>query len=377
MSLEPLGLGEPIDSRLPFVRKIHALDEARAMRDGAARAERLRLQGALVGEALRSGPKVRAVRTLPITTLAYPTAYALQGAMKLAPPFVILTHRALLVQLEVEGGIKNLLFNPSDPIAARTTPFFARLIARLGERLAEKLQRRFPPIEAQLRDLGLSPESIDLIAFDHFHTQDLRPLLGTSEPRPDGRAIHPRFPNALLLAPRAEWEDWDDLHPFEAAWFIRDGKRGIDESKVILTDHDLSLGPGAILLKTPGHTSGNQTLFVNTERGVFGCSENGTSADSWSPYESRIPGLRRHLRDHDVEVILNSNTPVFGREQMSSMLLERSVVDRVPDQPAFVQMFPSSELTPSPLAPGIRPSVIFGEIRSGEITPDGATPSGP
>lgn len=365
-----LRLGEAVDPRVPFIKKLHALDEARAMREGALRTEKLRLGGALIGEALRSGPKVRALRTLPISTLAYPTSYALQGAMKLAPPFVILTHRALFVQLETEDGLKNLLFNPSDPVAARATPFFARLIARLGERLADKLQRRFPPIESQLRDLGVAPESIDLIAFDHFHTQDLRPLLGSNEPRPDGRAILPRFPNALLLAPRAEWEDWDDLHPFEAAWFIRDGKRGIDESKVILTEDDLYLGPGAILLKTPGHTSGNQTLFVNTERGVFGCSENGTSADSWSPYESRIPGLRRALRDLDVEVILNSNTPVFGREQMSSMLLERSVVDRVPEQPAFMQMFPSSELTPSLLAPGIRPSVVFGEIRSGEVVKD-------
>lgn len=372
MSEGLLRLGEAIDPRLPFIRSIHALDEARAMREGAGRAEKLRLGGAIIGEALRSGPKVRALRTLPITTLAYPTSYALQGAMKLAPPFVILSHRALFVQLEIDGAIKNVLFNPSDPVAARATPFFSRLIARLGDQLASRLERRSPPIESQLRDLGVAPESIDLIAFDHFHTQDLRPLLGSNEPRPDGRAILPRFPNALLIAPRAEWEDWDDLHPFEAAWFIADGKRGVDPSKVVLTDHDLYLGPGAVLLRTPGHTSGNQTLFVHTERGVFGCSENGTSADSWSPYESRIPGLRRHLRDHGAEVILNANTPVFGREQMSSMLLERSVVDRVPEQPAFVQMFPSSELTPSLLAPGVRPSVVFGEIRSGEIVPDSA-----
>ena len=65
--------------------------------------------------------------------------------------------------------------------------------------------------------------------------------------------------------------------------------------------------------------------------------------------------------------MLNSNTPELGAEQYTSMILERSVVDRVAENPAFVQMFPSSEVTPSLLSPGIRPSMIFGAIESGEV----------
>ena len=48
-------------------------------------------------------------------------------------------------------------------------------------------------------------------------------------------------------------------------------------------------------------------------------------------------------------------------------LLERAIVDRVPEAPAFVQMFPSSEVTPSPLAPGVRPSMVFGDRDSGTV----------
>src|SRR5690606_13831599 len=156
---------------------------------------------------------------------------------------------------------------------------------------------------------------IDLIAFDHFHTQDLRPLLGSDVPRLDGSAATARFPNAYLLAPRREWVDWDDLHPLQSAWFIRDGKRGVPDERIVLTDGDVWLGPGAMLLSTPGHTSGNQALFVHGEGGVFGCSENGCSADSWSPYESRIPGLRAHARTYGYEVILNANTPERAADQ--------------------------------------------------------------
>src|SRR5438128_1196228 len=81
-----------------------------------------------------------------------------------------------------------------------------------------------------------------------------------------------RFPNAKLLAPKTEWDDWDDLHPLQRAWFIRDGKAGVRTANVILTDGDLVLGDGVMLLRTPGHTVGNQTLFLNTDTGIWGIS---------------------------------------------------------------------------------------------------------
>src|SRR5690606_16995494 len=167
--------------------------------------------------------------------------------------------------------------------------------------------------------------------------------------------------------PRREWVDWDDLHPLQSAWFIRDGKRGVPDERVVLTDGDVWLGPGAMLLSTPGHTSGNQTLFVHGEGGVFGCSENGCSADSWSPYESRIPGLRAHARTYGYEVILNANTPERAADQYTSMMLERSLVDRVHGAPEFVQMFPSSEVVPWALCPGVSPSMAFGAMDHGTL----------
>lgn len=361
-----MELGDPIDPSLPWVRKVHALDEARAIRSSGHRLDVIRRAAEGLGDALREGPRVLSVRTIPVTDLPYPTRFAFQSAAKLPWPYVLMQHRALLVQVEAEGELKNVLFNPADRESARQTPFFQRFEERYG--WAEKLMPpRFGKVEDGLRELGVAPEDIDVIAWDHFHTVDLRPTLGTT--RGDGLRgpLPARFPNAKLLAPRREWEDWDRLHPMQRSWFIEDGKRDVDEARVVLTDHDLFLGDGCLLLSTPGHTTGNQTLFVHTERGVFGCSENGTSCDSWSPYESRIPGLRSFVREYDLEVVLNSNTPELAAEQYNSMILERSIVDRVPEQPAFVQMFPSSEVTPSPICPGLFPSQRFGEMRSGTV----------
>jgi glyoxylase-like metal-dependent hydrolase (beta-lactamase superfamily II) len=318
------------------------------------------------GERLRerfaAGPRCISVRTIPLSTVAYPTRYAFWAAAIAPIPFLTMFHRCLLVQFLDKGELKNLLFNPTDIDGARAVPFYARLIDDMGERVAELMAKRCEPLETQLGRLGIAPEDIDYVAFDHFHLQDLRSLLGTA----DGVRAS-RFPNAKLLAPKNEWVEWDDLHPMQQAWFIRDGRAGVSMQNVVLTEGDLLLGDGVMLLRTPGHTSGNQTLFVNTESGVWGCSENGTCADNWSPLASKIRGLSYMCKKQDLDIVLNANTPEGGAIQYTSMVLERTIVDRVKRAPAFVQMFPSSEVTPSLLAPGLSPTLLHRAVTHGEI----------
>ena len=146
-------------------------------------------------------------------------------------------------------------------------------------------------------------------------------------------------------------------------------------ASVLLGAGDQALGDGVMLLRTPGHTSGNQTLFINTDAGVWGISENGTCADSWSPLESRIKGLAFMCKKQDLDVVLNANTPEYGALQYTSMILERTIVDRVRRAPAFVQMFPSSEVTPSLIAPGLTPSLIHRAIEHGEVVGRSRSPS--
>ena len=328
-----------------------------------ARLRAVRTAAQKLRERFAAGPRVVAVRTIPLTTLPYPTRFAFNGFAHSPAPFVTFTHRATLVQLMQGGVLKNLLFNPTDLDGARATPYLARLVEQFGERITKLVAKSFDPLVQQLARFGLTPAEIDYVAFDHFHTQDLRPLLGTA----DG-ATAARFPNATLLAPRVEWEDWDDVHPYQRAWFIRDGKRGIREANVALTTGDYLLGDGVMLLRTPGHTSGNQTLFMNTEQGVWGISENGTCADNWSPLESKIPGLASTCKKQDLDIVINANTPEGGAEQYTSMELERTIVDRVKRAPAFVQMFPSSEVTPNLRAPGLTPTFLHRGLTFGDVS---------
>ena len=357
-----LRLGKAIDERLPWVRELHELDAARATHGAGLRQDAVERAGRSVGDRLREGPKVVSVRTLPTSGAPYPIRFAFNGVVPAMLPgaLLIIQNRSLLVQVRTGDGLKNVLFNPTDGPANAATPFFARLIGRTPAFLRRPLEPPPNRCAEQLAELGLSCADIDLVAFDHFHTQDLRPLLGTS-------GLAARFPNALLLAPRVEWEDWDHLPMMQRAWFVADGKKGVPAERVVLTDADLSLGDGALLLRTPGHTTGNQTLFVHGDDGVFGCSENGTCADNWAPHQSRLPGMKSAARMLDLEVVLNANTPELAAEQYTSMLLERAIVDRVQDNPAFYQMFPSSEVTRSVLAPYIQPTHSFGRMESGLV----------
>ena len=50
--------------RRALVRAIHHLDEARAIRSAGVRLRHVRRAGELLGDSLREGPKVVAVRTL-------------------------------------------------------------------------------------------------------------------------------------------------------------------------------------------------------------------------------------------------------------------------------------------------------------------------
>lgn len=351
-----------MSTSLPGLSRLEDFDAAWANRSHGKRLRAVRNAAERLHDRFASGPRAVSVRTFDIATLPYPTRFAFNGMATSPAPYVTLTHRCLFVQFLQNGRLKNLLFNPTDTQGARATPYLAKILEQFGK-IERLLSKEFTPLEAQLAAIGVTPGDIDYVAFDHFHTQDVRRLLGTE----DG-SVKSRFPNATLLAPAIEWEDWDDLHPLQAWFFVRDGKKGVATKNVALIEGDWSLGDGVMLVRTPGHTSGNQTLFVSTESGVWGVSENGTCADNWTPLESKMPGLAPGCRHRDADVVLNSNTPEQASTQYTSMVLERTVVDRVKRAPSFVQMLSSSEVTPGLLAPGLSPTLLLHGITSGQIS---------
>jgi hypothetical protein len=363
-----------LDDALPAdLVRLAELDEAWGVRGAGARLSAVRRAGRRLRDRLLAGGPARCVRTADVATFPYPTRYGLQGAASLPWPYVFLRNRMHLVQVAAGGRTVTILVNPTDAERSARAPFFARMEERYGKLSRKLLASMHPPIADALRNWAVSPEAVDYVTFDHLHVQDVRGLL--APPAPGGRAV---LPNAKLLAQRAELETLAGLHPLQVEWYIPECLAGVPADRIVALDGDYAIGGGFALVRTPGHTVGNHSIVVVTDRGAWTISENGVCVDAYAPGTSRIRGLARHARDTGVEVILNANTREGSLDQYTSMVLEKTIADGVPDRPELPQHFPSSEMISHPLAPGLSPTYSHGEITFGAIeidSGDGAIPA--
>jgi hypothetical protein len=312
------------------------------------------------------------VGTFDLSTLPYPTKFGLWRAASSPAPFLRLTHRMLVVRWrEPDGRPRTLLFEPTDVDLARRTPYFARLSESTPDAFERLFARPLGDVLGHLRRLGLDPASVDWIAFDHLHTQDVRRWVGTTVPVPDlspGEPLRPLLPNAKLIVQRAEIDSLRHLHPLQLPWYQPQAYSDLNPEAVHAIDGDILLGPGVALIATPGHTIGNHTLVLNTSTGIWASSENVIAAECLTPEHSRIPGLRRYAQNWAQEVILNANTLEDTASQYNSCVVEKSIVDVSRIDPRFVQFLPSSELTRSPLSPGATPTFAHLGIFHGTLT---------
>lgn len=353
--------GEPMKNA-PF-RPLPFLAEARAETSPATRLQKLRRAAVEAREAFTKEGPVLAVATCDLVTFPYPSLYAFSGGALSPAPYVMMTNRMQVVQFLEGGARRTLLFNPSDYERGVEAPFFKSLREKYGEFISNKVMTtRLGTVQDHLAALGLTPEDVDYLAFDHLHVQDLRGWLGG-----DGTSAY--FPRAKLLVQRAEWESVKNLHPFEQAWYVPGGTDGVPEERVVQLDGDAWLGPGAAILATPGHTMGNMSLAVASDREVFVTSENGVATESYTPLQSRIPGVRSYAEHLGLEVVLNGNTRESSLEQYTSMIVEKLFAGPSKVDGAYVNFHPSSMLTPSMLAPGLGPTVTLPAPNHGDVRP--------
>ena len=349
-------------STLPAdLTRLTELDDAWAVRGGGARLDAVRKGGRRIRDRILSAGKARCVRTADIATFPYPTAFGLQGVAASPAPYVFMRNRMQLVQVTSGGRLVTILVNPTDSERSAAAPFFAQMAEKYGAVVQKLLANIHSSIPAALAAWGVRPEAIDYVTFDHLHVQDLRGLLA---PGTNGRAY---LSTAKLLVQRGELETLAGLHPLQAYWYIPQALSGIPADRIVELDGDYLLGSGFAVLRTPGHTAGNHSPVIVTDRGAWTISENGICVDAYAPGISQIRGVARHARDQGVEVILNANTREGTLDQYTSMVLEKTVADRVPDRPELPQHFPSSELVAHALAPGLKPTYTHGAIRFGDL----------
>lgn len=315
------------------------------------------------GDRMRAGPQVRAFKSVPLVRAPYPAHYGFLDVPRWQFPFIHILNRMFIVQVDTPAGMRTLLLSPTWVEGSRATPFFARLEQRMGplRGLGRRLMApAYNTVEQAVADAGLQPEDIDYISYDHMHTQDVRHWLG-------GEGHEAYFPNARLLIMREEWESCQGLIAPQKEWYVEAGMRGVPEDRVVILDQDVTVGDGLALIKTPGHTVGNHSFVVNTPDGVYTISENGVGPDCYAPEHSRIKAFRRYYEDTGKEVVLNGNTLEGGLDQYISMIMEKEMAGPSPVDPAFPNVYNSSEFTAYSLFPGHRPSLTVGEKAFGTI----------
>jgi glyoxylase-like metal-dependent hydrolase (beta-lactamase superfamily II) len=323
------------------------LDEAWRVSPPGLRLEAVRAGARKLKARLKASGRALEVRTYDLVTLPYPTRYGLSEAHRSLIPFLFMTNRMQVVVFRSADGEKRLLVNPSDHERNAETPFFKRLSAGVPDRVGRMIARRWSTVPERLREAGLRGDQIDYVTFDHLHTQDLRRLLLEWCPR------------ARLLAHKDELAIFERLHPLQRDWYLEGALAGIPPDRIVPFERDLLLGEGVALVRTPGHTEGNHSIVLHTPRGLWTISENGVSADNYSPERSELSGLAKHAQATGVEVILNSNTRERTLDQYTSMILEKTLAD---EEGGWPLVFNSSELTSSPLAPGVRATFVRREV---------------
>ncbi|MGY0541517.1 hypothetical protein ACW14X_28645 [Nocardioides sp. YJ-D4] len=342
-------------------------DLSRSAEPPGARLRIARAQGEAFRREFATTGTPHSITTCDLITLPYPTRFGLFRATRAIAPFLSITNRMLVIRWhESDGRRRVLLFEPSDHEHGRYTPYFDKLTRKTPDVVERQMVHEHGTVLGHLARLGIRPEEVDYLLFDHLHTQDLRRWVGTTayqrdlDARPDAA-----FPNAKVIVQRDELAGMAELHPLQKPWYQPTTYRDVPPEAFLPIDGSVILGPGVGVVKTPGHVFGNQSLIVNTSTGIWVSSENVIAVEALTPEHSKLPGLARWSKEWQQEVVLNANTIETTADQYNSIILEKALVDRAQSDSRFLQFFPSSELTGAWTNPGTRPTFTHGHITHG------------
>lgn len=328
------------------VRPIPEFDGVHEVWPRGDRLEAVRSAAKRYRERFVSQGQVKAIKSIDLVAAPYPARFAFQGYSVNVNPFITIINRMMVVQFEgFDGKLKTLVWEPTVADGSAEAPFYNK-IRKFGNALhaGRFFVKYFNDPDRVLPNLGLTNDDVDYVSFDHLHVQDVRMIMGSTEPiEGEARPRDPVYPHAKLLVHRKELGTFESLHPMQWAWYVQNGMAGVPAERLEIFDGDVELGVGVSLLWTPGHTDGNHSLCVNTPEGVWVCSENGMAPDNWQPELSKIPGVKQQAAFYGREVVLNANTLEDTLDQYDSMVKEKTMASRSPRDPRWVQVIPSSQ----------------------------------
>lgn len=307
-----------------------------ALRDHATRLHQQLLQQ----------PPVSCFKSADLYRDLYPISQAYSGVysgLSLTVPYVHLLKRLWIIQFtDFSGALKTLLFSPSDNHDPLQTALFQRFNARLPRYLRRLSKAAIAPsyqsVESALGELGVRPEQIDYISYNHLQGQHIAHWLAL-------------FPQAKLLVHEQELSQCSEqLAP---------------EKLQVFTD-SIYLGEGLALVHSPGVSDGHHVLVARVADGVCVITGNGVGADAYAPEHSRIKAVRRYAEQHELEVIVNRRQHMAVDTHYAAMVMEKTLAGSS-HHPDFPNCAYSGEATPYWLMPGFSVSFLHGLDDFGEI----------
>lgn len=111
-------------------------------------------------------------------------------------------------------------------------------------------------IVSVLKEIGWTPDDINVVINTHLHLESC----GNNN----------LFKNAKYYIQANEWEFALNPLPHHKQYYSSElfTTKSVDTTRIVFVDGEYTLIDGIVLLSTPGHTRGNQSVLVETEEGI-------------------------------------------------------------------------------------------------------------
>lgn len=136
----------------------------------------------------------------------------------------------------------------------------------LGNKLTDKQKKIYGVlrewnIHSSLKNIGLSPDEIDLLILTHC---DYDHIGGVVEFK--GEELQPTFPNAKIILQKKEWEDFKNPNKRAAHSFWEINLKGVEESgNLELVEGKKEIIEGIFVEYTGGHNRGHQIVKITSK----------------------------------------------------------------------------------------------------------------
>jgi glyoxylase-like metal-dependent hydrolase (beta-lactamase superfamily II) len=167
-------------------------------------------------------------------------------------------------------------------------------------------------VERALRELGIEPDSIDLVVMTHLHFDH-----AGGSTRRSAAGVEPVFRRARHVVQARELDA--ALHPHErnrASYLAENIEPLVAAGLLETVDGEAEVAPGITVLPTPGHTPGHQSVLIDGgdgERALFLGDVVPTAV------HVRLPWIMGY--DLDVEATLASKKRLYARAAAERWLL--------------------------------------------------------